>query len=154
MFTSIDENLSWNSHIETVCKKISSALGLIKCIRHFVPFYTLLNIFNGLVKPQCDYRSIVWDCCSTGLAEKLQKLQNRAAPAYIVVRPLSDSSATDLFRRLHWKNLRNQKLFAKAIMMFKILNGQTPDYLSNKFIFRKDTTSYRLRNSEMRLALP
>ena len=26
--------------------------------------------------------------------------------------------------------------------------------LSNKFIFRNDTTSYRLRNSEMRLALP
>ena len=30
---------------------------------------------------------------------------------------------------------------------------ETPDYLSNKFIFRNDTTSYRLRNSEMRLAL-
>ena len=43
---------------------------------------------------------------------------------------------------------------AKVIMMFKILNGETPDYLSNKFIFRNDTTSYRLRNSEMRLALP
>ena len=39
-------------------------------------------------------------------------------------------------------------------MIFKILNGQTPDYLSNKFIFRNDTTNYRLRNSEMRLALP
>jgi len=65
-----------------------------------------------------------------------------------------DPSATDLFRRLHWKNLKNQSLFAKAIMMFKILNGETPDYLSNKFIFRNNTTSYRLRNSEMRLALP
>ena len=39
-------------------------------------------------------------------------------------------------------------------MMFKILNGETPDYLSNKFIFRNDTASYRLRNSEMRLAFP
>ena len=75
----IDENLSWNTHIETVCKKISLTLGLIKRIRDFVPFYTLLNIFNGLVKPQFDYCSLVWDCCSTGLAEKLQKLQNRAA---------------------------------------------------------------------------
>jgi len=59
-----------------------------------------------------------------------------------------------MFRRLQWKNLRNQRLFAKAIMMFKILNGETPDYLSNKFIFCNDTTSYKLRNSEMRLALP
>ncbi len=149
---SIDENLSWKTHIETVCKKISSALGLIKRIRDFVPFYTLLNIFNGWVKPQFDYCSLVWDCCSTGLAEKLQKLQNRAVR--ILLSAPYDSSATDLFRRLHWKNLRNQRLFAKAIMMFKILNGQTPDYLSNKFIFRNDTTIYRLRNSEMRLALP
>ena len=139
----IDENLSWNTHIETVCKKISSTLGLIKRISDFVPFYTLLNIFNGLVKPQFDYCSLVWDCCSTGLAEKLQKLQNRAAR--ILLSAPYDSSATDLFRRLHWKNLRNQRLFAKAVMMFKILNGQTPDYLSNKFIFRNDTTSYRLR---------
>ena len=114
--------------------------------------YTLSNVFNGLVKPQFDYCSLVWDCCSTSLAEKIQKLQNRAA--CILLSAPYDSSATDPFRRLHWKNLRNQRLFAKAIMMFKILNGQTPDYLSNKFIFRNDTTSYRLRNSEMRLALP
>ena len=35
-------------------------------------------------------------------------------------------------------------LFAEAIiiMMFKTLNGETPDYLSNKFIPRNDTTSY------------
>ena len=96
---SIDENLSWKTHIETVCKKISSALGLIKRIRDFVPFYTLSNIFNGLVKPQFDYCSLVWDCCSTGLAEKLQKLQNRAAR--ILLSAPYDSSATDLFRRLH-----------------------------------------------------
>ena len=38
---SIYENLSWNTHIETVCKKISSALGLIKRIRDFEPFYTV-----------------------------------------------------------------------------------------------------------------
>ena len=45
----IDENLSWNTHIEGVCKKISSALGLIKRIRNFVPIHTLLNIFNGFI---------------------------------------------------------------------------------------------------------
>ena len=105
-----------------------------------------------LVKPQVDYCSLVWDCCNTGLAEKLQKLQTHTAR--ILLSAPYDSSATDLFRRLHWKNLRNQRLFAKAVMMFKILNRPTPDYLSNKFIFRNDTTSYRLRNTEMRLALP
>lgn len=39
-------------------------------------------------------------------------------------------------------------------MMFKTLNGETPDYLSTKFIFRNDTASYRLRNSKMRFSFP
>ena len=121
----VDENLSWNTHIESVCKKMCSALDLIKRIRNFVPFHTLLNIFIGLVKPQFDYCSIVWGCCSISLAEKLQKLQNRAAR--ISLSAPYDSNATDLFRRLNWKNLRNQNLYTKAIMMFKTLNGETPD---------------------------
>ena len=69
-----DENLCWNTHIEVVCKKISSALGLINRIRNFVPLHNLFNIFNGLVKPQFDYCSNVWGCCSNSLADKLQKL--------------------------------------------------------------------------------
>jgi len=91
-----------------------------------------------LVKPQFDYCSIVWGCCSISLAEKLQKLQNRAAR--ILWSAPCDVNATDLFRRLNWKNLRNQRLYNKAIMMFKTFNGETPDYLSTKFIFRNDTT--------------
>ena len=83
----MDSNVS-----ATMCR-----CGHIVAIRDFVPFYTLLNILNGLVKPQFDYCSLVWDCCSTGLAEKLQKLQNRAAR--ILLSAPYDSSATDLFRR-------------------------------------------------------
>ena len=72
----IDENLSWNTHIERVCKKISSALGLIKRIRNFVPLHTLLNNFNGLVKPQFDYCSTVWGCCSnTSEAGKISRIR-------------------------------------------------------------------------------
>ena len=79
-------------------------------------------------------------------------MQNRAAR--ILLSGPYDANATDLFQNLNWKNLRNQRLYTKAIMMFKTLNGKTTDYLSTKFIFRNDITSYRLRNSETRLALP
>ena len=112
--------------------------------------YTSFFIFNGLVKPQFDYCSNVRGCCSNSLANKLQKLQNRAARILLS----AHASSADLFGRLNWKNLRNQRLYTKAITMFKSLNGETPEYLSNKFILRSDTTSYRLRNSDMRLALP
>ena len=34
-------------------------------------------------------------------------------------------------------------------MMFKIIHGEIPEYLSSKFSFGNDTTQYRFRNSEM-----
>ena len=43
---------------------------------------------------------------------------------------------------------------AKAIMKFKSLHGSIREGLSSKFTFRNDTTLYRLRSSEMKLALP
>ena len=73
------ENLTWNVHIENLSKKIASGIGALKRIRAFVPYKTLLFIFNSLVKPHFDYCNVVWGSYNKTLANKLQKLQNRAA---------------------------------------------------------------------------
>ena len=75
----IDHNLSWNIHIERLCKKIASGIAALKRTRPFVPYHTLLSIFNSLVQPHFDYCSVVWGNCSKTLSTKFQKLQNRAA---------------------------------------------------------------------------
>ena len=41
----------------------------------------------------------------------------------------------------------------KALMVFKSLNGLTPDYLSSKFIALSNTTSYTCRDSVNKLTL-
>ena len=33
----LDEFLSWDSHITSVCKKVSSGIGVIKKIKPFIP---------------------------------------------------------------------------------------------------------------------
>ena len=40
---------------------------------------TLKTIYYSLVQPYFDYRDVVWGDCSKTRADKLQKLQNRAA---------------------------------------------------------------------------
>ena len=35
----IDENLTWHSHIDKLCKKIASAIGVIKRFKPFAPQY-------------------------------------------------------------------------------------------------------------------
>ena len=40
----IDQNLSWNFHVDNLCKKIAAGIGVLKRSRAFELFYlTLLN---------------------------------------------------------------------------------------------------------------
>ena len=41
----IDQNLKWDRHTQSICKKIASALGEIKRIRHPVPFDVPIPMF-------------------------------------------------------------------------------------------------------------
>lgn len=75
----IDQTLNWESHIENISKKIASAIGEIKRIRHQIPFNVVVNVYNSLVQPHFDYCCEVWGDCNKGLSDRLQKLQNRAA---------------------------------------------------------------------------
>ena len=44
----IDQTLSWNVHVENLCKKIASGIGALKRVRPFVPHETLRLIFMSL----------------------------------------------------------------------------------------------------------
>ena len=74
-----DESLNWRPHINTISKKISAGLAILKRVSHFIPFDTKVNKYNTLVMPYFNYCSAVWGNINKGLADKLQKMQNRAA---------------------------------------------------------------------------
>ena len=81
----IDQTLNWECHIENISKKIASAIGAVKRIRHLIPFNILINVYHSLVQPHFDYCHEVWGNCNKGLSDKLQKL---------------DSNLDDLFQAL------------------------------------------------------
>ena len=140
----IDEDLTWHSHIDKLCRKIASAVGAIKRVKPFVPQSTLLDIYNSLVQPHFDYCSLVWGNCGKTLSKKLQKLQNRAARA--ITSSNYDVEADSLFHKLSWKDLKSQRQIQNVLMVFKSLNGLVTEYLTCKFIKRNES-SYSLRDS-------
>ena len=56
----IDYKLSWKNHIDSITLKLSKTIGLLSKIRHFVPFHTLVSIYNCLVVPYLRYGLIAW----------------------------------------------------------------------------------------------
>ena len=148
----IDENLTWECHINELSKKIASGISAIKRIRYSVPYKTLLSIYNSLVQPHLDYCSSVWGSCSKSLSQKLQKLQNRAAR--VITFSNYGRNTDELLRTINWVKLDRQRLVNKSIMMYKIVNNMVPEYLSSHFVLRSDTLTYNLRDSDGTLAIP
>ena len=150
----IDQNLSWDEHINKLIKKIASGVGALKRIRTFVPATTLQYIFNSLIQPHFDYCCVVWDKCSKTFADKLQKLQNRAAR--VLTYSCYDASAYPLIHQLGWKKLETQRKIKKAIMVHKSLHDLTPEYLQSMFVYRSSVkvNDYDIRNTEGKLVIP
>ena len=74
----IDEELSWEEYIKSLCKKISSAVTAIRHV-NYLPQNTLIALYHSLVESRLRYCSAVWSNCNNSLKANLKRIQNRAA---------------------------------------------------------------------------
>ena len=148
----IDEFLTWDTHIASVSKKVSSGISIMRKIKPFIPISSLLNIYQSIVEPYFDYCSIVWNGIGDNLADKLQKLQNRAARVITGADYLTPTN--EILNKFGWSNLKERRNKQKALMMFEIVNGMTPRYLKDIFSARPGASVYNLRTSLDDIAIP
>ena len=88
----ISSDFTWTDHIEHLTGKINQRLGLLKRIKHLLPFRARLLFYKSLVMPLFEYADLVWgDKHNITLMSSLQVLQNKAAKV-ILNRPLYSSS--------------------------------------------------------------
>ena len=146
----IDDRLSWSNHVDEICRKVSSAIGALKRIRHFISANTALQIYNALILPHFDYCSPVWDCLSGQSSDKLQKLQNRAAR--VITKLPFDTSSNLLLDSLKWEKLSLRSKKQKALIMYKTIHDLAPEYLQR--LFSQRDAEYNLRNLEGKVTLP
>lgn len=90
----LNENLSWDSHMDYILPKLNRGLGLLSKIRYCVPNFLLRTIYFCLFNSHLIYASQVWAQQKT-ILQKLQVLQNKAL-RIINFKP-RDSSANELY---------------------------------------------------------
>ena len=96
--------MTWDAHISSVSKKVSSGIGVLKIIKPFVPVSNLISVYHSIVEPYLDYCSVVWDDISDQLRDKLQILQNRAAR--VITGAGYRKPTSDLLSKLGWSSLK------------------------------------------------
>ena len=75
----IDKDLSFEAHIDELCKKLSKRLGLLRYISPYLKQRHKLTFYLATVKPVMLYLSPIWSSCSKEFLERVLRMQKRAA---------------------------------------------------------------------------
>lgn len=125
----IDQNLTFDNHVNSIMCKIRRSLGVLKRTCQYIPLQSRITMYNTIVLPHFDYCSTVWDTCSDSHISKLQVLQNRGMR--LILGCDRHTHISDMLSRLKWLNVRQRLFLTKGVFMYKIINKITPDYMSN-----------------------
>lgn len=73
----IDENLSWQPHIEDLCRRLSRVSGMLFKIRNCLNRQTLLTLYHALAHSLIQYGIATWGSASKKHLHHLSVTQNR-----------------------------------------------------------------------------
>ena len=116
------------------------------------PQSTLVAIYKSLILPHLDYCSAVWGCIGSGLSQKLEKLQNRAAR--IITGSGWDVRSAQILCALKWESLADRRSKQLKSLMFKTVNNLVSEYLSDKFTSVNTIHRHNLRGAQHNLFIP
>ncbi len=129
----MDECLHWKAQIDAVFSKVGKRLGMLRRIRDDITVNAAHLAYKSFVLPILDYCDSVWNGCNKVDAERLERLQKRAAK---VVCP--SQSSDDALAVLRWKPLYKRREQHVFNLVKKSLDGAVPQFLTNYFTFNRD----------------
>ena len=125
----LDEQLTFDLHIDSLCKKISKHIGILNRIKAYLPRTERILYYNSLVKPLILYCSVTWTgCCSHDNISKVFKLQKRCAR--IILDAHQRRRSVDLFNTLKWVPFNIESDIKRCLMAYKRIIGICPPYIN------------------------
>ena len=109
----INENLSWDPHIDKLCEKLSNKLLLLKRLKIYMDIPTRVLFYNAYIYSSLVYCCTVWGLHSSNKLNRLFRIQKRAAR--IIFDNPYDYLHRELFTKLEWLEISNLIHYRSAI---------------------------------------
>ena len=145
----IDEKLTFNSHINKICRKAGRQVNVLRRLSHMLDVESRLAIFKAFIISNFNYCPIVWHFCGKGNTNKMEQIQERALR--FVFNDLT-SSYDILLDRAGVTTLTLSRIKTIAAEVYKASNDLSPLYIADMFCPRAET-QHNLRNTNL-LTLP
>ena len=128
----ISNNLSWNHHIDCVCKKANNTTAFLRRNLSSCPVSIKDKCYKMMVRPQVEYASTVWDPHTKKNIDKVEAVQRRAA-RFVTSNYSTTSSVTAMIDRLEWETLCQRRARANATMMYRVVHSLVAIQLPPQF---------------------
>ncbi len=134
----IDNNLSWSSHVKTLCKTISKQVYQLCKIKHFLNVHSRKIFLDAHILSSISYGSTLYDSASANIMKPLISMHKRAVKAVLLK---STSLVETDYKSLGILPLKLMFSFNKGLFMHKITSGLAPRNIVSKFSANsRDTT--------------
>ena len=114
----LDSKMTWNDHVNKVCKKANMKLGFLRRNLASCPKPTRETCYKMIVRPILDYCSSVWDPHTKQSINKLEQVQRRAC-RFVCGRYRRTESVTEMMGQTKWPTLEERRCRQKATIFFK-----------------------------------
>ena len=142
----VNNNLSWEKHIDNIVSKVNSKLALLRSIKGCLPLVARKMFSNAHILPYMDYCSTVWG--SSPHVSNLLLAQKRAARTILDIKGKSmmepENRTHILFSRLQWMSIQDRIDYRKATIVYKSLNNLAPQYMCDMFQYAPRAQNTRL----------
>ena len=98
----IDNNLAWTPHVNTLCKKISTKVFQLSKIKKNVNFHARKIFFSAHIQSLIDYGSTLWDSASNNSLKPLHSLYRRALKLILKKQSCLEQKDYNLLRFYHY----------------------------------------------------
>lgn len=126
----IQDDLKWDSHVKSMCKKVSSYIWLLSRINDCVSLKYRILFYKAYIQPHIDYCLTIWGSTSSNNIKKIISLQKRACRTILGPDYIDFEHALNILKIFRF----DQRLFyQRACFMFKIGSILYPSYVCDMF---------------------
>ena len=119
----INNKLSWNTHINNMCQKGNNTLNFINRNFWTCKEKVKANLYKTYVRPVLEYSSSVWDPHTQANQDSIEMVQRRAARFTKGFNFREQVSVGKLLEQLNWPTLKERRAKTKTTLLYKALNN-------------------------------
>ena len=148
----LDENLSWNEHVQNICNSLKRCFSTFFRVRDFINKKQIKTIYYSLIYSKILYALPVYGLTSKENISHIQRLQNKLLK--VLMKKNYRYSTNKLHNDLNI--LKVEDLVDQEILTYvsKFKNGKLPKIFDSYFEFRGNLQQIRTRNIENKLLIP